>query len=278
LARWTDYLHDLGDAEVKHGVHVHVFNLYGDDFGNPAIPTKFSATIRPPVYKRTLVIAAVTLMILALVVAGIWYAVGRRAKTLSQPTPEVTVVAGPEQSLNYWLTVQKMLNNKPLGAPIDSAGDISFGNGWKFKFNVRPSQPGALYLLNVGPGKNGADEYDILFPLPREGRLDPKLVGNQAMQSDWYRFVEKTGVEKLWIIWSADPLPDLDAIFGEAVRDKKDPGVISRADQIAQIDAYLKKYDSAHLEVTADKSKKTTSVKGHGDILVSLVQLSHEAY
>ena len=289
LARWSDYLHDLGDTEVKHGQRVHVFNLYGDDFGNPEPPAKFSVAVVAPFYKRTPLIAAVSLAILGLIVASIWYALRQRTTPVSQPTKPATIAAvGPEQSLTYWLTVQKMLNNKPLGAPIESAGDISFGNGWKFRLNLRPTQSGALYLINVGPGKNGAEEYNILFPLPRDkrplppdGRLDARLAANQTMQlplTEWYRFVEQTGVEKLWIIWSAQPIPELDAIFSDAARNKNDPGVIANPDQIAQIQFYLKKYDSARPEVISDKAKKLTSVKGRGDILVSLVELSHEAY
>jgi len=278
LARWSDCLHDLGDTEVEHGERAHVFNLFGDDFGNPATPAKFPVASAPPIYKRKAMIAVVSLAILGLVVGGIWYA-ARKRTPVSQPTkPETISVVGPEQSLTYWLTVQKMLNDKPLGAPIDSAGDISFGNGWRFRFNLRPTQAGALYLINVGPAKNGGEEYNILFPLPRETRIDPKLTANQAMQSDWYRFVERTGVEKLWIIWSAQPIPELDAVFSDAARSKTDPGVIANPDQIAQIQFYLKKYDSARLEIIPDKAKKLTSVKGRGDILVSLVELSHEAY
>ena len=40
LARWSDYLHDLGEVEVKHDLRVHVFNFYGDDFGNAATPSR----------------------------------------------------------------------------------------------------------------------------------------------------------------------------------------------------------------------------------------------
>lgn len=223
--------------------------------------------------------AAAALAILGLVVGGIWYAARTRTTIVSQPTkPETIAAVGPEQSLTYWLTVQKMLNSKPLGAPIESAGDISFGNGWKFRFNLRPAQPGALYLMNVGPAKDGGEEYNILFPLPQNTRLDPKLVANQPMQSEWYRFVEQTGVEKIWIIWTAQPIPELDTIFSEAARNKNNPGVIASPDQVAQMQSYLKKYDPTHLEITPDKAKKLTSVKGRGDILVSLVELSHEAY
>ena len=35
---WSNQLHDLGECEVKHGVRLRVFNLYGDGFGNPDPP------------------------------------------------------------------------------------------------------------------------------------------------------------------------------------------------------------------------------------------------
>jgi adenylate cyclase len=38
--RWRPHLHDLGEMEVKHGIQVHVFNLYTDGAGNPDLPEK----------------------------------------------------------------------------------------------------------------------------------------------------------------------------------------------------------------------------------------------
>src|SRR6266487_1189980 len=38
--QWQPCLHDLGECEVKHGAHVHVFNLYTDGVGNPEVPEK----------------------------------------------------------------------------------------------------------------------------------------------------------------------------------------------------------------------------------------------
>src|SRR6185369_6181678 len=40
---WRPHLHDLGECEVKHGGRVHLFNLYGDHFGNPKLPAKLQA-------------------------------------------------------------------------------------------------------------------------------------------------------------------------------------------------------------------------------------------
>src|SRR6266853_1134896 len=38
--QWHPYLHDLGECEVKHGERLHVVNLYNDQIGNSAVPTR----------------------------------------------------------------------------------------------------------------------------------------------------------------------------------------------------------------------------------------------
>ena len=40
--QWAPYLHELGKCEVKHGLKVSLTNLYGDDFGNAAVPAKLA--------------------------------------------------------------------------------------------------------------------------------------------------------------------------------------------------------------------------------------------
>jgi eukaryotic-like serine/threonine-protein kinase len=40
LSSWNEHLRDLGEAEVKHGVRVHLFNLCTGDAGNTEIPSK----------------------------------------------------------------------------------------------------------------------------------------------------------------------------------------------------------------------------------------------
>lgn len=37
---WQSHLHDLGECEVKHGLKLHVVNLYNGRLGNPATPSK----------------------------------------------------------------------------------------------------------------------------------------------------------------------------------------------------------------------------------------------
>jgi TolB-like protein/class 3 adenylate cyclase/Tfp pilus assembly protein PilF len=77
---WQPYLHDLGECEVKYGLHLHLFNLYKDGLGNSQVPEKLrpgrrraasAVTVRPisaprwPKYVLTavLLVSAVALAI-----------------------------------------------------------------------------------------------------------------------------------------------------------------------------------------------------------------------
>jgi class 3 adenylate cyclase len=42
LGGWDEQLHDLGEAEVKHGVKVHIHNFYDETVGNASVPTKLA--------------------------------------------------------------------------------------------------------------------------------------------------------------------------------------------------------------------------------------------
>ncbi len=39
--QWRSLLHELGEAEVKHGLRISLLNLYGEETGNPELPEKF---------------------------------------------------------------------------------------------------------------------------------------------------------------------------------------------------------------------------------------------
>src|SRR2546421_6138002 len=45
--QWRSILHDLGECEVKHGVRVHVVNLYTEELGNPNVPEKLRLANEP---------------------------------------------------------------------------------------------------------------------------------------------------------------------------------------------------------------------------------------
>ena len=274
LERWSEYLDDLGDAEVKHGVIVHLFNLRGSDFGNTEVPIKLRKAPKSRSYKKAATVMAVMLALVGLV-AGLWYRhTIATTSDVTGPTnsPTVTPRVNPERALVYWFLMQKTHNNKAIGEPIPSAGDVQYQKDWSFQFNVQPNEAGALYLLNVGRAKDGSEKYNILYPIPARGKINPNLAADQTAQTSWLQFMDESPVEKLWIIWSTKSLPDVNAVFGSAAENR---GVISNAAQIARIKSYINQYDRSKLNVEMDKAKQQTSIKGQGEILVALLELTH---
>jgi serine/threonine protein kinase len=230
--------------------------------------------VRPPPSKWNLkrlgIIAAATLAVSLLTVFAISKFIKPREAITASPA---VVVPANDRSYRYWLTVQKMRAEKPDGGEIAMTGNEIYGNGWKFRFNFEPAQSGSLYLLNESPGPPDKREFNALFPTPKTGGR-AQLDRYQRLQTLWNRFDEKTGVEKLWIIWAVDPVPELDELFRNA---GQTGGVLSE-DQVASVQTYLEKYQSKETEVAPDKQQNFTLVKGQGNILVSLQELTHTAY
>jgi serine/threonine protein kinase/TolB-like protein len=79
VSTWKTALHDLGEAEVKHGLRVHLYNLYTDEVGNRELPQKLRAAQTTAVtagaksQRTKLSLGLVAAMIVALVVGGAWY-------------------------------------------------------------------------------------------------------------------------------------------------------------------------------------------------------------
>jgi TolB-like protein/Tfp pilus assembly protein PilF len=79
--QWQSCLHDVGEFEVKHGVKIHVVNLYTDDLGNAAFPEKFKqgtkeslapATRKGEGSQRIIRIVGVLIAAIALLI-GFWF-------------------------------------------------------------------------------------------------------------------------------------------------------------------------------------------------------------
>jgi class 3 adenylate cyclase/tRNA A-37 threonylcarbamoyl transferase component Bud32 len=269
LARWAPCLHDLGEAEVKHGVRVPIFNLYTDEVGNPEIPAKLKSIAAGFAPRSIAKIAAVALGLL-LVGAGAFFALKPRNRSVE--TPAAVAPTLPEQSLTYSLTVQKTDGKRSLGEPFESTGREIFGNGWKFRFNVQPMQDGALYLINEPAGQTG---YNVLFPTPKNNNGSPKIAANKRVETSWLIFDKNEGIEKLWVVWSPQVVPDLDAIFSKAF---EEGGEISGVEEVGRLQKYLDKYSSQRPEIKESPTKDMITVRGRSEALVSLVELNHKPY
>jgi TolB-like protein len=68
-AHWRSHLHDIGEATDKHGLKVPLVNLYTDQLGNSALPTKLS---RAKAVFRLKSAAVAALLLIAALGVGFW--------------------------------------------------------------------------------------------------------------------------------------------------------------------------------------------------------------
>jgi len=91
--QWAPRLHDLGDCEVKHGVRLHLVNLYAEPLGNPEPPEKFrqiaaAASTPSPVKKPKRIpwheVVVVAVLLVLLIGAGVLFFRQRTTSIVSE--------------------------------------------------------------------------------------------------------------------------------------------------------------------------------------------------
>jgi TolB-like protein/class 3 adenylate cyclase len=119
---WQPYFHDLGECEVKHGLHLHLFNLYKDDLGNPQVPERLKRRrwkqapdvhpVSAPGWPKVMFLVALVVSIIALIISS-WIffrraspspitaaAPGARASSASAPVSEKSIAILPFKNLS----------------------------------------------------------------------------------------------------------------------------------------------------------------------------------
>jgi TolB-like protein/class 3 adenylate cyclase/Tfp pilus assembly protein PilF len=111
---WQPYLHDLGECEVKHGLRLHLFNLYKENLGNPQVPEKLkrgkrskqASAVRPTTFPRWPKIALVVILLvsaIALVISSLIFFNPASQPTTRAPAPgglaTSALAAIPEKSI-----------------------------------------------------------------------------------------------------------------------------------------------------------------------------------
>ena len=93
--QWASRLRDLGECEVKHGVRLHLVNLYAEPLGNAALPQRFQQT-KQKLAQRSSVAGIAALVFVAILVAGAaYYFTAHRAVPKSGVIPEKSIAVLP---------------------------------------------------------------------------------------------------------------------------------------------------------------------------------------
>jgi TolB-like protein/class 3 adenylate cyclase/Tfp pilus assembly protein PilF len=139
--QWQPYLYDLGECESKHGERLHVVNLYNDEIGNPAVPTKCAQKTIPGKTSSTTTgtrrgYAIVALAIAALTVLGV-------AKLLTTRTAHITGRGQPASSVP-----EKSIAVLPFQNLSDDKSNTYFTDGIQDEILTRLSKIAELKVIS----------------------------------------------------------------------------------------------------------------------------------
>ena len=216
-------------------------------------------------------VLVIALIGMALVTAAIFGVNIWRSSRARISAPVTTAVPNVDRTLTYWITVQKFKGKRPYQDPFTLAGEINFEANYQIRVNVRTPQGGHLYILNEGPA-SAQPEFVVLFPSSTANGDSSSLAASQTLQipeQSWFKFNAEQGVEKLWLVFSEEPLPEF-----EGIREFANPqGLITDPSRNKAVRNFLDTYSAAKPEV--EKGDKLTTLRTQGKLLVYPIRLEH---
>src|ERR1051326_525184 len=121
--RWNASVHDLGEAEVKHGTKVHLFNFFGPGFGNAAMPVKLKRSGVTAAKRNWAVIALIA--IAAVIPVLLYLRLGIPLRSVAQKTeahPATSSVSVPYKSIAV-LPFENLSDDKSNSYFVDGIQD-----------------------------------------------------------------------------------------------------------------------------------------------------------
>ncbi len=266
----NDMLTDLSSLKRRLEMEAEIDPTSPLDIARSTVPS--IEVDRTPQKRR---VVAIALIAMAIVTAGILaFSLWRSSR--ARPAPAVAPpVPVEERSLTYWITVQKFRNNEAFQKPFTLAGEINFEADYQIRISVQSPQPGYLYVVNEGPPEGSAQaEFNVLFPSPTANAGSPQLVAEQEVQipeKTWFSFDKQQGTETVWLVFSKDAVPELEAV--KEFASSRTRGVITDSVRNRAVRNFLTVHSTQ--KPIAEKGDKQTILKTSGTVLVHPVRLEH---
>jgi serine/threonine protein kinase len=250
---------------------------------NTAIPGSPAAARATRNKRATALVLAALLLPAAAAIIGAWVWRSSNPLTASKTNPatvETTAppaAAGPERSLVYSILVQKYRNGRPFESPFRLGGEINFEKDYRVRLNLSSPQDGHLYILNEGPVEPGRpSSYVILFPSPTANDGQSRLGAGRQVQvpeRSWLQFDAEQGTEKVWLVWSAESVPALEAL--KAYANPRDRGLVGDPGLNDAAGDFLLTHQTPRPAASRDEDKKEVILTSNGAILAHLLRLEH---
>jgi hypothetical protein len=233
--------------------------------------TGHTAITRKTIHARTRRnrVTIITLGAVALAVALVTYGTFLR-KAATEAKLEDNVA-----ELSYSLTVQKMRNSEADGPPTQRPDASSpFANGDQLKLNiVKPQHAGYLYVLNQPSKWDGATRYIVSYPSDGDTKyLSGPQVTVPGPPDEWLGLDSSAGLDILWLVWSQNPVPELESVKELANQPK---GEIKAPSEIARIQQMLATYSSISPAVQTDYMGNRTIIRWRGTSIAYPLRCEH---
>lgn len=263
-----DMLIDLRNLRKRLDVEAEIDRTSSPE--TPRVTVTTDEVNRGPRKKRVLAIALIGMAVAtaAIFAISLW----RSSRATTTPSAATPPVPSEERTLAYSITVQKFRDGKPYQPPFPLASEINFEADYRIRVNIRSAQTGYLYIVNEGPSQE--PEFVLLFPSPTANNGSAFLAEQQLVQipeQTWIKFDTEQGVEKLWLVFAADAVPELEAV--KQFVNRRDRGLITNPVQSKAVQTFLLKHAAA--ETQAEKGNEQTLLKAPGKLLVYAIKLEH---
>ncbi len=158
------------------------------------------------------------------------------------------------------IAFRSVWSSKPSGAASRSIDySVRYLDGG-VRLSFRSAQSGRLYLINEGPlPQAGRPLFNVLAIL----RLEAARTLTLPEGDHYFRFDHQKGREKVWVVWSSEPLPEMEAL--EKWRNDADQGRIGDPRSVEAIQEWLERHAS---KVDALESAGFTALRIAADPLV----------
>lgn len=204
---------------------------------------------------RRVAIGMAVASVLAAGIGGYWFLRPEPAVPRVPTGVPAGVPAGvPLHSVTCSIEVQHWGNRQPVGDPYLASFRDTFESGMRFRFLVDSRVPGYVYVLDDA---GGAESPVVLFPPAKALEL---MEARQRATTSWFHIEGPPQTERLWLVWSARPIPDFD------------PGdTPAHTDAIRSILAKLQSGNTVEPGGVAG----TIELRGAGEVLGTQVEIHH---
>src|SRR5437016_2953674 len=258
---WQPYLHELGECQVKHGLRLHLVNLYKDNLGNPHLPDKLKrgrrwkqtsgVSRRPVITPRWLKYVLTAVLLVSAVALAISFSVFHRpgspavARSSSGKTADVGLPI-PEKSIAV-LPFENLSEDK---------ANAYFADGIKDEILTRLSKIADLKVTSRTSTQHYKSAPENLPEIARQLGVAHILEGSVQKSGDAVRvnvqLIKATNDSQLWADTFDRKLTDIFSVESEVAKgiaeqlrahlsSREEQEIAARpTDNVEAYDAYLR--------------------------------------